>query len=63
MCAKVLNLEFQRTLIAAAGALEGHMLEEVGGSIGFVGLGTRTSINPNTDCCGLSMRVRLSGDR
>jgi hypothetical protein len=63
MCAKILNLELQCMLVATTGALEGHMLEEMGGSIGFVSLSTRTSINPDANCCGLSMRMRLCGNR
>lgn len=40
--------------------LESHVLEEVGGTVGAVGLGTRTSIDPNTDSGGLSGGVGLS---
>jgi len=36
VCAEVLHLKLEGVLGAMAGALEGHMLEEVGGAIGHV---------------------------
>jgi hypothetical protein len=62
MCAEILDLELQRMLIATFGTLEGHMLKEVGSAISFVSLGTRTGINPDANCCGLCMRMRLCCD-
>ncbi len=42
--------------------LESHVLEEVGGTVGAICLGTRTGIDPNTDGGGLSRRVGLGSD-
>jgi hypothetical protein len=41
------------TLATFLRALEGKMLQEVGGTIGAVGLGARTGIDPDTDGAGL----------
>lgn len=38
------------------------MFEEMRGSVGFVGFGTRASVDPDTDCSGLRMRLRLRGN-
>jgi hypothetical protein len=46
---EVLNLELELVLGALAGSLERHVLEEVGGSGGLVGLGATSSVDPDTD--------------
>jgi hypothetical protein len=53
--AEVLHFEFECMLGATAGALEGHVFEEVGGAVGRVRLGARASIYPHTDSRGLCM--------
>jgi len=47
--AHVLNLELELRLRALLGALEGEMLEEVGGAIGLVCFGARAGIDPDAD--------------
>lgn len=49
-------------LRAAAGALEGHVLEEVGGAGRLVGLCARAGVDPYTHGGGLRGGVRLGGD-
>jgi hypothetical protein len=62
VCTNVLNLELQSVLGTTAGTLEGHVLEEVSGSVGGIVLCPGTSIYPDTDCSGLSMGVGLCSD-
>ncbi|KAJ3551402.1 hypothetical protein NM688_g4725 [Phlebia brevispora] len=56
------SLELERVLAALAGALEGHVLEEVGRSVRLVRLRTRTGIDPDTNRSSLSMRMRFCRD-
>jgi len=66
----VLDLQLELRLRALLGTFEGEMLEEMGGTVGAVGLGARTSVNPYTDSaglrvwgvlgCDLSRHVRIS---
>jgi len=42
--------------------LEGHVLQEVSGTVVLGGLGTGTGINENTDGGGLGRGVRLGSD-
>lgn len=42
--------------------LEGHVLEEVSGTVGSVSLGTGASVDPDTDGGGLGRGVGLGGD-
>ena len=58
----VFNLEFQSVLGTAAGTLEGHVLEEMSGSVGGIGLRPGTSIYPDTNSSGLSVGMRLRSD-
>lgn len=60
--ANILDFELERVLCAPAGALEGHVLQEVGGPVRLVRLGPRACVYPHTDRCCLRMRLRLSGD-
>ena len=62
MAAHVLDLELELRLAALGGALEGQVLEEVCGTIGLVGLGARTGVNPDTDGAGLGVGRVLSRD-
>lgn len=62
MGTNVLNLELQSVLGATAGTLEGHVLKEVGGSVGCISLRPGTSIYPDTDGSCLSMGMRLCSD-
>jgi hypothetical protein len=62
VAAHVLDLELELRLAALGGALEGQVLEEVCGTIGLVGLGARTSVDPDTDGAGLGVRRVLSRD-
>lgn len=62
VCAEVLDLELECVLRAPAGALEGHVLQEVGGPVRLVGLGPRACVDPHTDGRCLRMRLRLGGD-
>jgi hypothetical protein len=62
VCTDILDLELQSVLGTTAGALEGHVLEEVSGSVCGIGLCPGTSIYPDTDCSGLSMGVSLCSD-
>lgn len=55
MSTNVFNLKLQSVLGATAGTLEGHMFEEVSSSVGGIGLGSGTSIYPDTDCSSLGM--------
>jgi len=55
----VLNLKLQSVLGTTTSALEGHVLEEVSGSVGWIGLRPGTGIYPDTNCSGLSMGMRL----
>jgi hypothetical protein len=58
----VLNFEFQLVLRALLGALEGEMLEEVGGTVGLVGFGAGAGIDPDADGRGLGEGGVLGGD-
>jgi hypothetical protein len=58
----VLDLKLELRLGALLGALEGQVLEEVCGTIGLVGLGARTGIDPDTDGAGLGVGRVLSRD-
>ncbi|MCV2423897.1 hypothetical protein LNV47_25285, partial [Paucibacter sp. DJ4R-1] len=60
---EVLNFKFEGVLGATAGALEGHVLEEVGSSVGRICFRTRASINPDTDSSSLRMGVRFGCNR
>jgi hypothetical protein len=60
--AEVLDLQLKRVLRALAGALEGHVLEEVGSAVRLVRLRTRASVDPDTDGRGLRRGVRLGRD-
>ena len=62
VCAEVLHLELEGVLGATAGALESHMLEEVGGAVGRVRLCARASVYPHTHGRGLSMWMCLGRD-
>ena len=62
MAAHVLDLELELRLGALLGALEGQVLEEVCGTVGLVGLGARTGIDPDTDGAGLGVGRVLSRD-
>jgi hypothetical protein len=55
VAAHVLDLELELRLAALGGSLEGQVLEEVCGTIGLVGLGARTSVDPDTDGAGLGV--------
>ena len=59
----VLDLKLQSVLGTTAGTLEGHVLEEVGSSVGGIGLSPGTCIYPDTDRSGLrrGMRLRSNG--
>ena len=61
--AEVLHLELERMLRAAAGALEGHVLEEVRGAARRVRLRARAGVDPHAHGRRLRMRVRLRRDR
>jgi hypothetical protein len=63
MRAEILYFDFKRMLRATASALEGHMFEEVGCTIGRIRLGTGTSVYPYTHGGGLSMWMCLRRDR
>jgi len=58
----VLNFKFQSVLGTTTGPLEGHVLEEMSGSVGGIGLRPGTSIYPDTNCSGLSVGMRLCSD-
>ena len=60
--AEILHLELEGVLGATACALESHVLEEVGGAVGRVRLGARTSVYPHTDGRSLGMGVGLRRD-
>jgi len=62
VAAHVLDLELELRLGALLGALEGQVLEEVCGTVGLVGLGARTGIDPDTDGAGLGVGRVLSRD-
>lgn len=62
VCAKVLNLELQSVLVALAGALEGHVLKEVGRAVRLVGLRPRARVDPNANGRRLRMWVSLGRD-
>ena len=47
---------------AAAGALEGHVLEHVGDAVGGFGFIARAGIDPNADGGGFQMRHRVGDD-
>jgi len=55
MGAEVLHFKFECVLGATAGALKGHVFEEVSGAVRRVRLGARASIYPHTDSRGLCM--------
>jgi hypothetical protein len=59
---EVLNFEFELVLRSLAGALEGHVFEEVSSSRGLVGFGARTGVDPYSDGGGRSGRGRFSSD-
>jgi len=44
-------------LVSPVSALEGHMLQEMGRSVGFVGLRTGPCIYPDADSRGLRVRM------
>jgi len=58
----VFNLKLQSVLGATASTLEGHVLEEMSGSVGSIGFRPGTSIYPDTDCSGLSVWMGLRSD-
>ena len=58
----VLNLKFESVLGTTASALEGHVLEEVSGSVRSIGLRPGTRVYPDTDCSSLSVGMRLRSD-
>jgi hypothetical protein len=60
--AHVLNLQLQLTLATFLRALEGKMLKEVSSTVGAVGLGARTGIDPDTDSAGLRVWRVLGSD-
>ena len=62
MGTQVLDLELELVLRSSAGSLEGHVLEEVGGTVRAVGLGSGPSIDPNSDGGRLGVRVRFRRD-
>ena len=53
--AEVLHFELECVLGTTAGALEGHMFEEVGSAVVRFCFGARASVYPYTDCRGLRM--------
>ena len=53
--AEVLHFELKCVLGTTAGALEGHMFEEVGSAVVRFCLGARASVYPHTDSRGLRM--------
>jgi hypothetical protein len=53
----VFDLKLQSVLGATACTLEGHVLEEMSGSVGGIGLRPGPSIYPDTNCSSLSMWV------
>ena len=63
MGAQVFDLELELLLRSSTGSLEGHVLEEVGGTVRSVGFGAGTSIDPNSDGGRLRVRVRFRSDR
>jgi hypothetical protein len=60
--AEILHFELERMLGAPAGALECHVFEEVGRTVGRVRLGARAGVYPHADGRGLGMRMRLCRD-
>lgn len=52
----VLNLHFQLLLGTALGSLEGHVLQEVSGTVVLVGLVSASSVDPNTNSGSLAVR-------
>ncbi len=60
MGTEVLNLKLETVLRAALGSLEGHVLEEMRGSVGLVGLGAASCVDPNTDGGGSGREVSVS---
>lgn len=55
--AQILNLEFEVGLRPLVRSLEGHVLQEVGNTIGGGSLVPRSGIDPETDRCGRGARV------
>lgn len=62
MSTHILNLQFQLVLSALVRSLEGQVLQEMGGSVGLVGLRTRTSVDVDADCAGSGMRIVFGGN-
>ena len=62
MPAHVLNFELELGLGALGGALEGEVLEEVGGAVGAVGFGARAGVDPHADGGGLGVGGVFGGD-
>lgn len=59
---QVLDFELEGMLRSSSGTLEGHVFEEVGGSIGPLGFGSRASVDPGAYSGSLSGRVRFGSD-
>lgn len=62
MTAHVLDLNLEGLLSTLVGALEGHVLEEVGGAVVGGGLVARAGIDPHADGGGLGPGDGLGGD-
>ena len=62
MTTHVLNLDLEGLLGALVGALEGHVLEEVSGTVVRGGLVAGTGIDPNADGGGFGSGDRLGRD-
>ena len=59
--AHILDLELERLLRAAVGALERHVLQKVRRAVRRVGFGAGPRVDPHAHRCCLRMRVRLGG--
>lgn len=59
---KILHLELEGVLGAAASTLESHMLEEVGRAVRRIRLSAGTSVYPHADSRGLCMGMRFRRD-
>ena len=62
MTPHVLNLDLESLLGALVGALEGHVLEEVGGTVVSGGLVAGSGIDPNADGGGFGTRDGFGRD-
>jgi len=63
MSTQVLDLNFQFMLASSASPFKCHMLQKVGCPVRVVGFSTGSGINPNPNCSGMSMWLRLCRDR